>query len=297
MKLALNLFLLVISIKSFGNIESNSIVAIVNENIITSQSIKTQLDQASSPSKKISLINDRIDLVLQLDLVKKYNLVPSQDEIEDAFKYISDKNSISIIELKKHPNFKFIENDVIQNLSLFNLKTFITRDLEVFISEEEIKEYCQNNGQNLKQIKIAEIVISQPPNLNPKDSNKDTEVKKFLEILKNHIAKGASFEKLAKLHSQDPTYLNGGISNWKLIDTPLLKLIDNLKKNEVSDIYKKNEGWAIAIKKEERMFNQNLENCKQEITQNKAQKYFEEYMDNIKKAAKIVIYEKNLKLN
>jgi len=57
MKLALNLFLLVISIKSFGNIESNSIVAIVNENIITSQSIKTQLDQASSPSKKISLIN------------------------------------------------------------------------------------------------------------------------------------------------------------------------------------------------------------------------------------------------
>ena len=291
MKLALNLFLLLISVKSFGNIERNSIVAIVNQNIITSQSIQTQLEQANSSSKKISLINDRINLVLQLDLIKKYNLEPSQDDIEEAFKYISDKNSISIIELKKHPNFKFIENDVIKNLSLFNLKTFITRDLKVFISEEEIKEYCQNNGQNLKQIKIAEILIYQPPNFNPKDSNKETKVKKFLTILKNHIDKGASFQEFAKLHSQDSNYYNGGISNWKFIDTPLLKSIDNLKKNEVSDIYNKNNGWAIAIKIEERMFNQNLENCKQEITQKKGQKYFEEYMDNIKKAAKIVIYE------
>ena len=77
MKLAPTLFLIVISIKSFGSIERNSIVAIVNQNIITSQSIQTHLDQANSSFKKISLINDRIDLVLQLDLVKKYNLVPS----------------------------------------------------------------------------------------------------------------------------------------------------------------------------------------------------------------------------
>ena len=274
MKLALTLFLIVISVKSFGNIERNSIVAIVNQNIITSQSIQTQLDQANSLSKKISIINNRIDLVLQLDLVKKYNLDPSQDEIEDAFRYISEKNSFSIIELKKHPNFKLIENDVIKNLSLFNLKTFITRDLKVVISEEEIKEYCQNNGQNLKQIKIAEIVITQPPNFNPNDSNKDIEVKKFLTTLKKHITKGASFQKFAKLHSQDSNYYNGGISNWKFIDTPILKLIDNLKKNEVSDIYKKNNGWAIAIKIEERMFNQNLENCKQEITQKKSSEIF-----------------------
>ena len=76
MKLVLIFFLLIFTKICIGNIDNNEIIAIVNQKIITSQSIQPQLNQSNSLTEKIELINSRIDLILKLELVEKFNLNP-----------------------------------------------------------------------------------------------------------------------------------------------------------------------------------------------------------------------------
>lgn len=294
MKLTLFFLLLIFSKIIFGNNETNEIVAIVNQNIITSQSIQSQLEQSNSLTDKISIVNERIDHILKLELVEKFNLKPSYEEIEQALNHISNKNNISLIELKEHPNFNYIESDVKKNLSIFNLKSFLTKDLIISISDSEIKKSCNEKDETIKQIKIAEILISQPPSFNPNKDNIESSSKKFLKKLSNHIKKGASFINLAKLHSQDPSYINGGVSDWKIINTKILREIDLLKNNQLSEIYPKNNGWAFAIKIDQRFVDLELEECKKEIKKTKAENFFIEYFNNYKNQAKITIYREKL---
>ena len=84
MKLVLIFLLLVFSKITTGNNETNSIIAIVNQNILTSQAIQSQLDQSNSLEDKIRIINDKINLILQQELIDSFGLNPSKDEVDRA---------------------------------------------------------------------------------------------------------------------------------------------------------------------------------------------------------------------
>ena len=294
MKFLVSILILLISLSVFGN-SNNRIVAVVNENIITSQSIKDKLDASISHKEKLRVVNEAIELSLQLELIDKYNLYPTDFEINEALFYISAQNNISMQDLKQNENFNLISIDVKKKLSLFNLKNFLTKDLDLKTSNTELEKYCNYNTNRIdKQIKIAEIIIKIPDGSDLNMEQPDIRIKDFLSKLKNHLSKGADFFDLAKLHSQHPSYYNGGISDWKSLDTPLLKSLENLKENQVSDIYKRNDGWAIAIKVDERKLDIALEECSKEIKKKKAQEYFETYMQDFKIKSSIKIYENNL---
>jgi peptidyl-prolyl cis-trans isomerase SurA len=296
MRYLLICFLFLFSNITYGNNESNQIIAIVNKNVLTSQSIEEKLYQSKSLEEKISIINKSIDLLIYKELIEKNNLNPSNYEIDRALEHIAKKNNLTIFNLKQSPNFAFIKNDITLQLAIFNLKVFITKDKEILISDNDINMSCKNiNSKNLtKQIKISEIFISEFHDSSFNNPNKDSLIKKYLLKLSNHITKGASFTNLAKLHSQDQSYFNGGISEWKNLDTSFLLEIDKLPNNEVSTVYQKDNGWAIAIKIDERKVNLQLEECKNEISKLKAEKYFENYIINYKNEADITIFEKKL---
>jgi parvulin-like peptidyl-prolyl isomerase len=295
MKHAFLFLLMLASLTVSGESYNNSIIAVVNQSIITSNSIQPELNNSSSLDEKKQVINNIINKILQQELIKKFDLGPSQYEIEEALIHVSKKNKISLNELKKNTNFAFILNDINNNLSIFNLKNFITKDIKFNITDDEVTEYCQNiENKLIKQIKIAEIVIIEAPDSNSHDNKLNSKIIDFLDKLSNHISKGASFINLAKLHSQDSTYSNGGISDWTKIDTPLMIEIDNLQKSQVSKIYQRGDGWAIAIKIDERNINLILEKCKKELINLKAEQYFLNYINNYRKKAKIKIYTDNL---
>ena len=71
MRCVLFISLLLVSLISIGKDTKNSIVALVNKNIITSQSFQSRLDEASTIDEKILIINEKIDLVLQEELINK----------------------------------------------------------------------------------------------------------------------------------------------------------------------------------------------------------------------------------
>jgi parvulin-like peptidyl-prolyl isomerase len=291
MKHGLYLLLLLASLTTLSNEVENSIVALVNEKIITSQSIQLKLDKSNTFDEKLIILNEKIDLVLQKELIDKMSLNASVQEIKDALEHIANKNDLSLNQITQLPNYQSIFLDISNTLSIMNLKNSITKDLKFITTDEELNIHCSNKDKNqlIKQIKIAEIIISSIGNseLN-KDQEKD--IKKFLLKLSDHIIKGASFQTIAKLHSQDPGYFNGGLSGWKNINNATLMEIDKLQKNEVSKIFKGNNGWTIATKINERYIDANLEECKKELNTLKAEKYYLSYLKNYRDEAEIKIF-------
>jgi peptidyl-prolyl cis-trans isomerase SurA len=288
-------FLLLLLFSVNISIADNAIVAIVNEDVITLDSIEWQLNVASSYDEKIDIISQQIDLLLQLNIAKELGIKPQNNEIDGALIQLAINNSISISELKSHPQFTLFVEQIIETLSVIKLEQFITKDFKPELSENEILQNCSmEKSTGVKQIKIAQIIISEILDSNSSKSEQKSAVVGFLEKLSKHITKGASFEALAKLHSQHPSYYNGGLSEWLNVNTPNIEMFDSLEDGEVSKVYETDRAWAIAIKVDERYINSDIESCKQQIKNQKSQTYYLQWLKELRDSAYIEIYTDKL---
>jgi len=274
---------------------ANTIIAIVNDNAITIQSIEQQLNNTNSLDEKIYIVEQQIDTALQLTKVRELDLRPSEEEINIVLNQLAVDNNISIKQLQTYPEFPLLIEQITNRLSILGLQKYITKDLSYKLSENEINNCKSNiNDINTKQIKIAQIIISEVENSDININNKEQTIRNFLKKLSVHIAKGASFETFAKLHSQHPSYLNGGLSDWMLVNNPTVEMLNALQDGEVSKIYATDTGWAIAIKVDERYVNLDLENCKENIFYQKAQQFYSDWLKELRDSAYIEIYTDKL---
>ena len=105
---------------------------------------------------------------------------------------------------------------------------------------------------------------------------------------------GASFEAFAKLHSQHPSYSNGGSTDWISVNTQTMKMLDLLKDKEVSKIYLTDFGYAIAIKIDERFISSKLGKCEDELLYINAKEFYLNWVSNLRENSFIKIYEEKL---
>ena len=289
------LFLLLLLFSVNISIADNTIVAIVNEDVITLDSIEWQLNVASSYNEKIDIVNRQIDLLLQLNIVNELGIEPENEEINGALIQLAQNNRISLSELKSHPQFTLFVEQIIETLSVIKLEQFITKDFKPELSENEILQNCSiEKSTGVKQIKIVQIIISEILDSDSSKSDQKNAVVGFLEKLSKHITKGASFEALAKLHSQHPSYYNGGLSEWLNVNTPNIEMFDSLEDGEVSIIYETDGAWAIAMKVDERYINLDIESCKQQNKNQKSQTYYLQWLKELRDSAYIEIYTDKL---
>ena len=286
-------YLLLFAIKT--SFAANTVVAIVNDSVITSNSIEWQLNVANSYDEKMDILSRQIDLLLQLNVVNELGIKPQDEEINGALMQLARNNNISLIELKSHPQFTLFVEKIIETLSVIKLEQFITQDFNPELSENEILQNCRTEKPTgIKQIKIAQIIISEILNSDSSKKDQKNAVIKFLENLSKHISKGASFDVFAKLHSQHISYANGGLSDWMFVNTPNIEVFDALEDGEVSKIYATDLGWAIAIKVDERYVNLDLENCKEKIIYQKTQQFYSNWLKDLRDSAYIEIYTDKL---
>ena len=290
MKRVLSLFIIINVLFIHFAFASNTILAVVNGIPISSLSIESELLNAKSNKEKTSILLTRIDYALQLEKINEFNLKTNTKDLENKLSEIAKNNNITLIELKTFDGFQNIEREVSEKLSILALQRFITKSLK--IPQEKILSACSNisSPKDHKQIKIAQIIISE---ISEKISNLDKKnllIKDFLNKLASHINKGASFEALAKLHSQHPSYQNGGITKWLSIDNLTLKMFDTLKENQVSEIYLTNFGFAIGIKIDERFISSKLKECEEQIIYQNAEAYYYDWLLNLRDKANIEIY-------
>ena len=274
---------------------SNSIIAIVNEEVITLQSIEQQLNDANSLNEKIDIVEQQIDITLQMSKVRDFAINPSQLDINSVLAQVAHNNNISMEQLQSYPQFPSLIKEITDKLSILNLQQFITKDLSIELSKNEINNCTSNiNDKDTKQIRIAQIIISEVENSDVNIDNQEQAIRNFLKKLSDHISKGASFEAFAKLHSQHPSYANGGLSDWMFINSPNIEMFDSLEDGEVSKIYATDVGWAIAIKVDERYVDSNMENCKEKIIYKKTQKFYFDWLKDLRDSAYIEIYTDKL---
>ena len=266
----------------------NTILAIIDGNLITTNSIQEELNIDSSYDNKIRVISERIDKVLQLKKAKELKLEPSKNEVYLALLKIASDNNITIDQLKSYPEFNSLKIKITEKISTLNLQKFITKD-NVTPKNDMLKKCAKESViKDIKQIKVAQIIISEIEGEIQK--NQDLAIKKFLSKLSKHISKGASFEGFAKLHSQHSSYLNGGVTGWIEVDNQIVAMLDSLKVNEVSKIYLTDFGFAIGIKLEERFVSSNLKQCKEKLIYLNAEKFYSNWVKELRNKAYIKIY-------
>jgi peptidyl-prolyl cis-trans isomerase SurA len=287
MKKILVFFLVVFTSCVFSN---NTIIALVSNTPVTLNSVQINLNDLNTKEEQIIIINAYIDNMLQVQKAIEFKLTPTKEDIKKVLIDIAQSNDLSLKELMNFEDFYFIEKEVLEKLSILNLQRFITKDLKT--SKEQVLEACSNNDsiKDQKQIKIAQIIVSEIDSQTQDLDKKNILIKDFLNKLASHINKGASFEAFAKLHSQHPSYQNGGITEWLSVNGPILEMLDSLDNNEVSGVYLTNFGLAIAIKVDERFISSKLKGCKERVIYEHAEMYYSEWLANLREEAKIEIY-------
>jgi len=285
-------FLIIFSEISFSE---NTIIAIINNSPILVSSFENKIFSRKSYNEKIDLINTQIDIVIQLEKAKEFNILPNDGDVNKILVDIAKKNNLSTEELLNFDEIESIKKEVIEKLAILNLQRYITKDLE--ISTQYILDQCLNNNleYDQKQIKIAQIIISEIDSDSPDLEQTNTLIKSFLNKISNHISKGASFEAFAKLHSQHLSYKNGGVTDWLTVNNPTLEMLDSLKTNEVSEIYSTIYGLAIAIKIDERFISSKLKECEEKVIYQNAEIYYTEWLNDLREQAFIEIYYDKLK--
>lgn len=269
---------------------SNTIIAVLNKTPITLNSFQINLSGDNTTDEKILIINNSIDNILQVLKATELNITPTKRDIENVLIDIAQSNNLSLRELMEFEDFYFIEKEVFEKLSILNLQRFITQDL--MTAEEQILSLCSDKNviKDEKQIKIAQIIISEIDSQIYNLDKKNLLIKDFLSKLASHIEKGASFEAFAKLHSQHPSYYNGGITDWLRVEGPTLEMLDSLGIKEVSEIYMTDFGLAIATKVDERFISSKLKECKERVIYEHAEMYYSDWLTNLREEANIEIY-------
>ncbi|HIL20766.1 MAG TPA: hypothetical protein EYG22_04050 [Candidatus Thioglobus sp.] len=271
---------------------ANSILALVNDNIITMASVEQQLSTVNSFDEKMAVIDQQIDNLLIQEQIAGLGIAPAQESIDAAVAQIAQNNNMTNEQLRAHPQFPTFLQQIIDQLAVSALQQSVIQGMTINLTDEEIKTNCQNNASksSVRQIRVAQIIITEADGAD----DQEVAVRELLNKLAKHVEKGASFYDFAKLHSQDPSYAQGGLSDWISIEGENLAFFDSLKEGEVSDIYNSDSGWAIAIKADERHIDANLEACKQQIVNNKATQYYLDWVKELRASAYIEIYSDKL---
>ena len=282
-----------------SNVFANSIIAIVNDDIITWNSIISKVKPESTKEEKLDLVNTEVDLALQIQKINEMGLGPTSASLESTLKNVANNNNLTFDQLQSLPQYDEIVKEVTKKLALRNLKDFALKDIDTNPTQDAIDiELLLNPSPNIleKQVKLSQIVVSTLDTTeNP--SSTDEMLIKFLSGLIDKIDKGASFSDLAKLHSQDQSYNTGGLSGWLIFDKLPQLFKDTLKSlsnNQISEPFSTGKDWRIIKISDERSIDPHLIKIQKQLEQSNIDKYYSNWVRDLRRDAYIAIFKEKL---
>ncbi|ABL02290.1 PpiC-type peptidyl-prolyl cis-trans isomerase [Candidatus Ruthia magnifica str. Cm (Calyptogena magnifica)] len=279
----------------------NSIIAIVNDDLVTFDQISVDIKSNHTKVQKLVLVNQQIDLILQLQKIKQLNITPKENAINSMLGNIASNNNLNLMQLQSLPKFDEVIDHVKQSLSLEGLRQFIVENLDIKLTEVEIiKQLIKTPNHSNKltqQIKIAQIAVNSIDQVDSLLRSKDSLIKDFLIDLSEKINKGDSFSTLAKLYSQDASYKNGGKSDWlNLLKLPEIfkQNLKNLSVGDLSQPFKIGQVWRIVKIIDKRSVDNYLIELKTKLIRQKENIYFNDWIKKLRKEAYIEIFDNKL---
>jgi len=287
---------LALSLNAFA--APNSIVAIVNDDLVTYDSIDVK---SNLKAERLAAVNRQIDIILQMDKVKSLGIKPKSDAINSMLKRVAMQNYFTLAQLQKRPEFIKIAADISKKLSLNGLRQYINNKAGITLGKAEVDKVLNSNPaiaeDIVTQIRIAQIIISSTDKADSLVQSQDELIKAFLIDLSAQIQQGKSFSSLAKLHSQDKSYANGGESGWLIqsrLPKDFIQTLSSLKVEELSKPFKVDNAWRLVKIIEKRTIDNHLANIKAALMRQKENAYFSNWVKKLRESAYIEIFDHKL---
>ena len=107
----------------------NTIIAIVNNDIISLKAIESKILNANASEYKVDIVNQRIDNILQLQKAKELNVEATQNDVNLTLLDIAKNNNITIEQLRSYPEFLSLKIEVSEKITILNLQRLIQKIL------------------------------------------------------------------------------------------------------------------------------------------------------------------------
>mgnify|MGYP001158629535 FL=1 len=275
-----------------GQFDYDTYETVLSQNRIVRHEYEGSLRADLLLAKKQQLLGAGL-VISSREVEQAYRMDFEEIEVEYVFfdpQIFIDKTTVNQVDLRKyhqeHP-------DEFQTLNQFKIE-FYTLSADYYkdivkVREREVRRYYKKNTESYvtpPQIKARHILLKLPPD-SPKETL--TEKQQQLEKLLTQIKSGASFEELAREHSEDGTAADGGDLGWfkpgemvPAFETAAFALAAG----EVSDIVQSPFGLhLIKVDELKEEITKSLDEARDEITgilaESRAQKRLDEDMDRL----------------
>lgn len=267
-----HIFLILFFCSSFLHAQQEQVVngmaAIVNNEVITFSQVRelasTQEQAAAAVlqgkelEEKIkqlrqSAIKDLIDRTLILQEFKKKEFTIPEYMVDDAVQKIirqefgGDRTAfVKTLQAQGYTvsRFRQVQKDgiIVQAMRSSKLKD------NYVISPVKVREFYEKNRAAYttpEQVKLRMIVLHEDPNAGA-DSSKKT----MADEIRQKVAEGAEFDRMAQMYSEDSTQDSGGDWGWverKTLNDELSKMAFSMKAGEVSPVILLDNSYYILM--------------------------------------------------
>lgn len=275
------IFLFNINISTFAAVQNtdgadkqsaiNSIVAIVNDDVITQQELDSELDtikkQISQQRSRIppddilkKQVLDRLILMnLQLHLAKQFLLTVDDESLNQAIESVAQKNGMELGQFRRALETSGIDfsdyrehmrNEII--ISRLQQRMVMRK---INVTDQEIKDFLANQElreRSGEEYRLQHILFVVPE---AASASRIQQVKSKADEVLAKLKSGGDFSQLAMANSDGQQALEGGDLGWrKLQEIPSIfaDLITKMKIGEISDLIRSPSGFHIIRLAEKR---------------------------------------------
>jgi len=147
------LFILLISLKTYPS--DNTIIVIINEEVITQKQLEPIISSEESKSKKISLIKKIIFTKLILNDAKRLKIEPSDDLINYELQKIANIKNIKFSEFSRLPAYNKIITELKDKLTIVVYEKIVRDTLKINETYEDwLKELQQKSFVRIFENKL-----------------------------------------------------------------------------------------------------------------------------------------------
>jgi peptidyl-prolyl cis-trans isomerase C len=252
----------------------------------------SQTESSSTSELKMGFLNRLIETSLLLQEADILGLSVSDEELDREISQLKkDYPKDTLNETLERIGMKLDEWREERREKLL-IDKLIHREIDsvIHVSDDEIRSYYKSNIKEFQrplQVHARQIVVATEEEANS---------------LRNRILKGEDFEELARLHSLSPDSEDGGdlgIFSKGQMPEEFDKIVFRYRSGTLSKVVQSPYGFHL-FKVEERFppRSLDLEEVREEISsrifRGRQEAFFKEWIDSLKKQAKITIYPENL---
>lgn len=298
-KIIISSLLLVITLFNNASASEDRIIAVVNDDVITSSELRTA-DTKVFPSTSLSFL---IEKKLQLQTAKKKGVSASSAEVEEALNDVKKMNRFTSDEemkealLKEGISLEDYKKEIMEQIIILKV---VNREVKtkISVSDKEIEGYYQSHKSDFR---LPESIRIGYVNVSVRSSDSEEEAQKALRkitMIRGNLNNNVPISELKRRYSdsRDINFVSdlGFVKRGDLmpeLEDPAF----SLKEGETSDVIKTSTGFyiikKIEIKKMEyRSLDEVRDNVKEAVFQEKSESAYKDWLYNIKASSYINIY-------